>query len=895
MKNVKHRFFPLLGLLLAVFLVSCAPPRAGLDPGTPPAGALTATLANGLRVVIVTNDLAPAAATIVNYLVGSDEAPAGFPGMAHAQEHMMFRGSPSLSADQLAAIISALGGRFDADTRQSVTQYYFTVPAADVEVALRLESIRMREVLDAETLWEAERGAIDQEVARDLSNPEYVMYSRLLADVFRGTVYDHDALGTRESFGKTTGAMLKRFYDAWYAPNNAVLVVAGNVDPPATLELVRRLFGDIPMKTLPPRPAFNFAPVAPYSFRMDTDRATGSAVIAFRLPGARDPDFAAARILAAALSNRRGALDRLVTGGQALEADFSLDDLPWASLGYAIASFPAGADGGKLADGLRRALADVKTNGVPADLVAAAKRKALTEAEFAKNSIFGQAMLWSEAIAVDGASSPEALTAAIEKVTKADVDRLARSCLDFNHCVTALLIPKPSGAPVSEKGFGGPESPAVTPAGPVQLPDWAAAALGRLSVPPFALDPRVFTLANGIRLIVQSESVSDTVSLYGRVETNPALEEPAGREGVESIMNGLFDYGTASLGRAEFQKALDNIAADAAAGTEFSLQVPAAGFERGLALLADNLLHPAFPEEAFRTLQRRTAAYLAGRMQTPQYRLDRLVNEALLPAGDPALRQTLPVTVTSLTLGDVREYYGRVMRPDMTVIVIVGKVDPAEAKKSVEVAFSGWKAGGPKPDVLLPPVPPNAAATVAVADASRVQESVTLIQTLGLALDDPDRYALNLANKVLGGGFYASRLYRDLREKTGLVYNVGSTFDVGKTRSFYSVAFGCDPPNAALAAAIVRRDLALMRTTPVDREDLELARALIVREGALAEASVPSIGGGLLSRARDGLPLDEPVRAARVYLSLTPEEVRRAFARWIRPDGFVQASLGPPR
>src|SRR5579864_5766790 len=95
---------------------------------------LRATLRNGLRVIIVRNTLAPVAATAVNYLVGSDETPAGFPGTAHAQEHMMFRGSPGLSADQLANIGSAMGGAFNANTREALTQYLYTVPAEDLDV-----------------------------------------------------------------------------------------------------------------------------------------------------------------------------------------------------------------------------------------------------------------------------------------------------------------------------------------------------------------------------------------------------------------------------------------------------------------------------------------------------------------------------------------------------------------------------------------------------------------------------------------------------------------------------------------------------------------------------------------------------------------------------------------
>src|SRR3989449_9682863 len=144
-------------LRISAILLSCT---TGLAQTATESDITRTTLKNGLRVVIVRNALAPVVTTQLNYLVGSNEAPAGFPGMAHALEHMMFRGSPGLSSAQLSNLIAAMGGSFNANTQQTVTQYYVTVPANDLETALSIEAVRMRDLLTTQELWQQERGEI---------------------------------------------------------------------------------------------------------------------------------------------------------------------------------------------------------------------------------------------------------------------------------------------------------------------------------------------------------------------------------------------------------------------------------------------------------------------------------------------------------------------------------------------------------------------------------------------------------------------------------------------------------------------------------------------------------------------------------------------------------------
>jgi zinc protease len=887
------------GLAAGIFGVShfasgpaVAPAEAAAPAGEQ--GVLRATLPNGLRVILVRNTLAPVVATSVNYLVGSNDTPEGFPGTAHALEHMMFRGSPGLTADQLAAIGSVMGGNFNANTRENLTQYLFTVPSEDIEVALRIEATRMQGMLADPKDWDQERGAISQEVAQDLSSPNYIMFQKLREVMFAGTPYEHDALGSRPSFEKTTAADLKAFYDKWYAPNNAILVVVGDLDPQATLVKVRTIFGGIARKQIGTHHAINPKPLTKLDpISVPTDSANSTAVLAMRMPGLDSPDFPALEVLSDVLNSERGDLYALVPAGKALSTGFSLDPLQKIGMGYAMISFPADGDA-KTAEGeLRSTLQKILREGVPADLIDAAKIQEERQAEFQKNSISGLASIWAEAVAVYNLRSPDEDLERIKKVTVADVNRVARQYLDLDHSVTAVMVPRGAGRPVASTGFGGQETIALGEAQGTKLPDWAESALNRLNVPKSGVNPRVSTLSNGITLIVQPEDVSDSVTVYGHIKTRPETMVPDGKEGLSQVLSQLFDYGSEKLDRIAFQKALDEIGANESAGTDFNVQVLTRDLDRGVELLADNELHPALPAEAMDVIKGQVARVVTAQLKSPGYLVQRSLREALFPKTDPSLRDATPESVRSLTLDDIKSYYRKAFRPDLTTIVVVGRVTPERARAAIEKYFGDWKAEGPKPPIDLPTVPPNKPSVVAVPDESRVQNSVILAQTVGLTRSDPDYYALEIGNAVLGGSFYSTRLSIDLRKNAGLVYSVGSDINAGRTRGNYFVQYACDPENVSKASAMVVQELKRMQDAPVSADELQRVKALMLRQIPLGEASIGGIARGLAGRWDLDLPLDEPTRAAQRYIAIGPAEIQAAFKKWVRPDDLVRISQGP--
>ncbi len=895
----------IFGLALAgmVPLAACTPSSsathsAAAAQGTAPAAATSgtrvvrATLKNGLRVVVVRDPFAPVAAQEITYLVGANEAPKGFPGMAHAQEHMMFRGAPGLSRNQLSAIMARMGGTFDAFTTNDITSYFMIVPKGDLDVSLHVGAARMAGVDDSEAQWKEERGAIEQEVARDYSSPIYMLEKKMLAHLFAGTPYAHDALGTKPSFDKTTGAMLKKFHQAWYAPNNALLVVTGDVDPRAVIARVKKLYGKIPAKKLPVKPKVTLAPVAATTFTTPSDQPYGLVLVSFRMPGYSSPDYAAAQLAADALSSKRGPIQALRYQGKALAAGFYYQAKVGTGLAFAYAVYPPGGNVEKVKQALTGAIEKVRKSGIASDLVTASKRRALLQHELQRNSIFGLARTWTNALALAGLNSPSEALERLRSVTPQQVNAQVKQRLDLDHAITLIAQPTPGTKPRGGQGYGGKESFTSKPTGKVTLPKWAEKSLAQLPHPEPFLHPADTTLPNGIRLIVQPLHVSHSVSLYGVVNQNEDLQAPKGQEGVGDLLGALFDWGPKGMTRLQFDTAQDKIGANLSVGPDFSLQVLPRYFDAGVKLLAKDMLDPALPEQALKQQRFLQARQAAGQVQSPQFKFDRAVQKALLPKGDPALRLSTAKSIGSLDRKKLEAYYAKAYRPDETSIVVIGDITPAAAKKAVEKYFGDWKATGKKPDLDYPPVPPSKPSNTFVPDPQKKQDQVVLAETLGLNYTNPEHFALDLANDYLSGGFYATPLFRVLREKLGLVYSVGASFNFDRHRGNFQLSYGSYPDKVDQARKAAIKVLKQVAAKPLTSGQLHLAKSIGLRRIQLGQQSVGGIAQGWLNRSTEGLPLDWNYVMAHHFETLTAPEIHQALQQYFDPARLSTIVLG---
>ena len=887
-------------VIAATCALALAATRAQTAAAPPPSDVLKATLGNGLRVVLVRNTLAPVIASDLTYLVGSRDDPSDVPGMAHAQEHMMFRGTKNLSTSELGTIATALGGSFNAETSETLTQYEFTIPAADLDAVLRIESDRMRDILDEQKQWETERGAIAQEIARDDTSPGADFFRDAQAYAFAGTPYAHPGVGTHAAFERLTGTRLKAFYEKYYGPSNAVLVLAGNFDLAKTLAQVKARFESIPRRPTVVHAIAGVEPLARKVIRRPTTLTYPLAVVALRMPGVASPDFLASFLLQQVLGADRGALRGLVDSGDALDANWvSMPYVAEGQLGMATAALGPGADPVAGSARLEKILRGYAEKGVPRELFETTKRQAIAGQELSRNSISSLASDWATTIALDNEPSIAREQELLAGVTLADVDRVAKKYLDPAHAILGELTPSPNAtqnAPAAPPATG-PEKPLGAQAPVTHLPAWASDLVDHPAVPPADAAPDRSKLRNGMTLVIRPATISDSVVAYGAVRTSPALQEPVGKEGVAAVLDAIFSLGTSTRDRATFARAQDDIDASIGAGSSFGLQTTSKSFDRALDLLAENVLHPRLDRATFEMARRRALEALQTQLSGTGSVVAKRTAALLYPVGDPARREPSLESVQKLDLDDVRAYYAKTFRPDLTTLVVVGNATVDATKASVERAFGAWRGGtGDLPNLDFPRIPLNSAGDVRLTIPSLAQDDVTLQELVDADRSSPNSAALVLGNAVFGGGALGaeqSRLFRDIRQNAGLVYTISSQYAPSKTRASFTIDFASSPSDRARIESLIDGEIAKMQTELVGDFELSLAKAAIVRRTAIAGASIASIGQRFLSETLADESYGRDRAEAAVILATSATEVRDAFAKTIRPKSFVRVVIGP--
>ncbi|WP_312759991.1 pitrilysin family protein [Pulveribacter sp.] len=461
------RALSLLALLAGVHaLAQQSAPTAPVQPptseSTKATGAQQFTLRNGMQLIVQPDRRAPTAVHMVWLRVGSMDEVDGTSGVAHVLEHMMFKGTKTLPPGEFSRRVAALGGQENAFTSRDYTGYYQQIPASRLEDVMRLESDRF-----AHNQWPDEEFKRELEVVKEErrmrteDQPRASLIEQLYASTFIASPYRRPVVGWMSDLDSMTPEDARAFYARWYVPANAVIVVAGDVEPAQVLALAQKTYGAIPARAVPPRKPREEPEqkgMRRIEFKAPADQAY--VALAFRVPGLRrvnelaatDRDALALMALSAVLSGYDGArLQRALTQGPDRVADNAGSDASVVGRGpslFLLSGVPAaGKSAQDVETALRAEVARVAREGIGAAELSRVTTQWAAGTIYARDSLQSQASdlghNWVQGLPLD---ADERLLQLLRGVTPAEVQSVAARYFGDDQLTVATLVPQPMAA-----------------------------------------------------------------------------------------------------------------------------------------------------------------------------------------------------------------------------------------------------------------------------------------------------------------------------------------------------------------------------------------------------------------------------------------------------------------
>lgn len=412
----------------------------------------TFTLDNGMQVVVVTNRMAPVVTHMVWYRVGAaDEAP-GQSGIAHFLEHLMFRGTETLADGEFSEIVRRNGGNDNAFTSWDFTAYFQNISVEHLERVMRMEADRMVNLrLDPDTV-ETERGVVMEERLQRIDNdPSAILSEQMMAALYQNHPYGRPIIGWMHEIEALTVEQIQAFYDAWYAPSNAILVVSGDIDAETLRPLAEEIYGTIPTGEVAERVRPTEPPnQIPRRLELSDPRVQQVGWREFVIvPSARtgNPEFTdGLMMLGDLLGSGTTSLmyqDLVVEQGLATAAGAWYSDSDREDTIFGFYAVPtAGTDPKAIEDAIVAILQDLVENGPDADQLERIRSQMDLAAVFARDSISGPARLLGRVLATDGSIERlEAWPQRLAAISAEDVQAAGAYLLETQRRVTGLLLP----------------------------------------------------------------------------------------------------------------------------------------------------------------------------------------------------------------------------------------------------------------------------------------------------------------------------------------------------------------------------------------------------------------------------------------------------------------------
>ncbi|MDJ0707395.1 MAG: pitrilysin family protein [Leptolyngbyaceae cyanobacterium MO_188.B28] len=885
-------------------------------------------LPNGLRVILAKDDSAPVVAVSIWYRVGAADDPDHRSGFAHLFEHLMFDGSENVERGEHFRYLNAIGAGVNASTQLDYTNYFEILPANQLPLALWLESDRMASLNVTQEGFDIQRQVVIQEFNQRVLNQPYgrTYYLHLSTDPFLGyPPYERSPIGIIEDLNAATLEDVKTFHRQYYAPNNATLVIAGNIDFEQTQALVQAYFGGIPAGD-PGVPILERCPL-PVQFPVTrTDPETGCKIghevtlvdplielpqvfYSVVAPARGDRDFYALRLLARILSGGKSSRfqQALVLPGLASSADAWIDENVGASLfvvdGKPNASEPIESVQSLLQDQLRQ----VVTEGVTeAELARVKTQQKIAAISRFRGSVLSTAMMLQQTTLLFG--EPQALIqdmAGFDAVTPEDIQQLAQTYL-CNAPMNRLITLKSGNqelasypgllAPPSDIGMAPQplEVDMVNSAPLVVLPEGVVSRtqppsplpVTEINLPSY----QTFNLSNGLPVIFVEQHKIPKLQLTLHVGGSNAAA-PENQQGIANLLADVITQGAAQTSATELAEQIESLGGslNAHAGREFitlSSETPSPNAQVAFDVLADMVLNSAFPQSAFEAAQSQHLITLAEAETNPQILAARQFRRVAYPHHPYGFSASIK-TVQPLTRDDLAAFHNTFFKPNNALLVIVGDITLADAQVETERVLGDWPSGEVPDFLAYPLLQMGNASAIYLIDRPKSEQSTIRVGNLSLSARSPDRYPLLVMNTILGGG-PSSRLFLNLREDKGYTYGAYSRVDFSANDTgVFVVRTDVGAQYTGAAVQEILQELQAIRTQLPLNSELSAAKGLLLGRFDRGLEHPANFAEQLANLRLTGVPLEALQQYRAEIGQVTADDVLQSAAQYVSEQPII--------
>ncbi len=859
------------------------------------------TLPNGLRVYALPDKSATSVSVQVWYDVGGRDDPRGRSGFAHLFEHLMFKATRNMPSETLDRLTEDVGGNNNASTDDDFTEYHEVAPANHLERLIWAEAERMGALVIDQPTFVAERDVVKEELRGDAARPYDSLFRiDVPAASYATSSYARSPIGSIANLDFATVDDVRAFHALYYRPDNAVLVVAGNFDPAQLNQWVDKYFGPVA------RPAW---PI-PHNFVAEPARTAGhrftlhapntplpAVVLSWQLPPATDPDHAVINVIENVLSGGESArlYQSLVYHDQvAAETGVSADMRKGAGM-FTVYGIVAGDKDPKAVEAALRQQIGLLRDGLvkPEELIRA-RNQILTASLKQRETAEGRATtLASDVIIEHDPHATDKRLAAIEKVTAADVQRVARRLLGDDRAVEITYLPAADGAAMESVPVAA--TVATTPLiAPPNVPVVVAASEAERVQPPAPGAPITPVLpvpverhlANGLRLVVIERHELPIVTAY-MVVNGGSSTDPAGRAGLAELTADLLTKGTSSLSATQVVDAVETlggaIGGDAVRdGMFLTLTVKSDELAPAMKVYADVAMHPAFRPDELERERSQTLDGLKVAYSEPQQLAAMVSSRAIFgdgPYGRPSAGT--PASILAIKQNDVVAGYASFWRPDTTTLVLAGDITPDQAEKMVGGLFGGW-ARPAAPPAPLPPADVPAPPRMLVIDLPQTPQASVVVGRVTIARSDPRYYPMLVADDALGGG-YSARLNQEIRIKRGLAYGAGTSFQARRSPGPLAASTSTKNPTVPDVIDLIRGEMGRMGTDLVPASELDARKAGLVGAFGRQIETTDGLAGYVAGLVLENVPPAEIGRYSNAVNAVTAEQVRQVSKALIDP------------